>query len=876
MVWLENFISFRLLGFFKKLFFWTAIVCFFIFATEILNNDFSSDNGRKILGFAIIFLAISGTLFLKEKFFNSKLKNPVLPADISSAVSSPASYNLAEFLDFNSAKAASRAIKLSRSSEINSSALLYFIIDANPNLRFVFNRLLLDLKEIKKQAKKRAEIALGPVVRFGKGISLSPDFQQTILAGLDIAQKKNKKRIGVGDLLFALAKTDSVLKDVLIQNNLKEEDVGNIVLWLESAEESIEKETRFWGRGNLAKIGSLAKQWTAGYTITLDKYARDITESLRKKDIEFVGHKEEIKAMERILARREENNVLIVGEPGTGRKSMIYDLTQRCLLGKSLEGVNYSRIMELDMVSLTSKLDSAEEIEQVLGAIFREASLAGNIILVVDEFHNYIGQIARPGVVDISGVLAGFLRIPDFRFIGITTYEGLHNNIEKNPSLLSLFGKVEAPAVSKQETLILLERLVFVLEKKHKIFISYPAMREIIDFTDRYMPSLPFPEKAISVLDEIAAYVSGLGKEKVVLPKHVAKIIAEKTEIPVGEMETKERDILLNLEDLIHQRIINQEEAVREISTALRRARSELSVRKGPMGCFLFLGPTGVGKTETAKALAEIYFGSEKKMIVMDMSEFQDIKDIGRLIGSQSEQGLLATPVRENPFSIVLLDEIEKAHPNILNLFLQVLDEGRLTDGAGRKINFKQTIIIATSNAGYEIILKALKEFRFERNPTGQALKEGGAWASLKQKMLDFLFQEKIFRPEFINRFDGVVLFKPLSKDNLLGIAGLMLEKLKKGLAEKNIELVICDKLKEKIVELSYSPIFGARAMKRVIQEKVENALATAIISGKISKGSRVEINPVRSKTPKGLADPQAGRTSNGVNPENFELVVSP
>ena len=837
-IWLENVLFFGLFSFFKKLFFWVAAIFFLIFAARFLDENFSLENGRKILGFGIIFLTLAVACFLKEKFFNLKLKKPVLPVDISLAVSSPTNYNLAEFLDFNTAKAINKAVKLSRSQEINSSSILYFIIDGSPNLRFVFSRLLLNLKEIKKPAKKRAKIALGPVIRFGKRISLSLDFQQTILAGLDIAKKKNKKRIEAGDLLCALAKTDSVLKDVLVQNNLKREDVENVVLWLEGLEEGLEREKRFWERENLAKIGTLAKQWTAGYTITLDKYAKDITESLRKKDIEFVGHKDEIKAMERILARTEENNVLIVGDPGTGRKSMIYDLVRKSLLGKSLEGVNYCRIMEIDMVFLTGQLDSAEEIEQVLGVIFREAMLAGNIILVVDEFHNYAGQIARPGVVDISGVLAPYLRIHNFRFIGITTYEGLHNYIEKNSSFSSFFKKVEVLPISKQETLALLERLVFVLEKKRNIFISYPAMREIIDLTDRYMPSLPFPEKAISALDEIAVYVSELGKERVVLPKHVAKIIAEKTEIPIGEMETKERDILLNLEDLIHQRIINQEEAVREISTAMRRARSELSERKGPMGCFLFLGPTGVGKTETAKALAEIYFGSERKMIVMDMSEFQDIKDIGRLIGSQSEQGLLATPVRENPFSIVLLDEIEKAHSNILNLFLQVLDEGRLTDGTGKKIDFKQTIIIATSNAGYEIILKALKE--------------GTAWASLKQRILDFLFQEKIFRPEFINRFDGVVLFKPLSKDNLLGIAGLMLEKLKKGLAEKSIELTISDELKEKIVEFGYSPIFGARAMKRVIQEKVENILATAVISGKISKGSRVEINP-----------------------ENFELIIN-
>jgi len=320
-------------------------------------------------------------------------------------------------------------------------------------------------------------------------------------------------------------------------------------------------------------------------------------------------------------------------------------------------------------------------------------------------------------------------------------------------------------------------------------------------------------------------------KEPMLLPKHVAKIISEKTKIPVGDIEAKEREVLLHLEELIHERIINQEEAVEEISGALRRARAEVVARKGPMGTFLFLGPTGVGKTETSKALAEIYFGSEERMIRLDMSEFQTIPDVSRLIGSTGQEGLLTTKVREHAFSLVLLDEIEKAHTNVLNLFLQVLDEGQLTDGLGRKVDFSNTIIIATSNAGYQIILDALK-------------KEGG-WLDIKERLLDYLFTNAIFRPEFINRFDAVVVFKPLSRENLLAIAGLLLNKIKKNLSLKDIEFVISEPLKKEIVELSYNPIFGAREMKRVIQDKVENVLASAILSGKIKRGNRVEVTPV-------------------------------
>ncbi len=308
------------------------------------------------------------------------------------------------------------------------------------------------------------------------------------------------------------------------------------------------------------------------------------------------------------------------------------------------------------------------------------------------------------------------------------------------------------------------------------------------------------------------------------------KIITEKTQIPVGEIEARERNILLNLEELLHQRIINQEEAVKEVSAALRRARAEISVRKGPIGSFLFLGPTGVGKTETSKALAEVYFGSEEKMIRLDMSEFQDIRDLPRLIGAPGEESLLTTEVREKPFSLILLDEIEKAHPNILNLFLQVLDEGYLTDGLGRKIDFKNAIIIATSNAGYQIILEALKQ-KID-------------WQNVKSKLLDYVFEKAIFRPEFINRFDAVVVFGPLSKDNLLDIVEILLKKLKKNLAEKEIDFVITESLKEKIVELGYDPTFGARAMQRVIQDKIGNVLARAILAGELKRGNTAEIDP--------------------------------
>jgi ATP-dependent Clp protease ATP-binding subunit ClpA len=286
--------------------------------------------------------------------------------------------------------------------------------------------------------------------------------------------------------------------------------------------------------------------------------------------------------------------------------------------------------------------------------------------------------------------------------------------------------------------------------------------------------------------------------------------------------------MLLNLEELIHKRIINQEEAVKEVASALRRARTEIGSRKGPMGSFLFLGPTGVGKTETAKALASIYFGSEDRMIRLDMSEFQNIQDTERLLGSTTQEGLFTTQVRENPFSLILLDELEKAHPNILNLFLQVVDEGHITDGIGRKVSFQHTIIIATSNAGSQLILQALKDQK--------------DFAALKEEIIDYLFKEGIYRPEFINRFDALVLFKALSKEHLLKIVDLMLSKLRKNLAERGIEFSVTQPLKEKLAELGYDPKFGARNLKRIIQDKVENVFAVALLQDTIERGDKVEM----------------------------------
>jgi len=804
----------------KKLFLILFILTFGLFLYFLIFERFTSS---KLKGLALIFLVFTLINWLVESFFNSKLKKPRLKAAIDQALVKPEEFNLAEFLSFEVTKAVWEA-------NGNSTKLFYNLLISNPKLNFVFSRALLSMKEIAKIIKEDLK-------KYSSETEIKPAFEATIFDSLKIAKEKGHQRVEIGDAITALASNNLSFKKILIEANLKFEDIENLTWWLESLEEKIEEQKRFWEFKNLIKIGSIGKEWAAGYTLTLDRFSIDLTEMVKRQGFpEIIGHQKEIEEMERILARRESNNdVLIVGQAGSGRKSMIQALAEKSVLGKSLPEINYKRIVQLDLSSLLNQIQSVEEVEEILDRIFREVVYAKNVILVIDEFHNFIGLLGtpQPGKIDISGVISQYLALPQFQIVAITTFEGLHQNIEQNSSILNLFEKVEVSEVSQRETLRLLENLALKLESKHKILISYPAIKNIISLCDKYFPAIPFPEKAIDLIDEVMVYVSQR-REKIILPEHVSKVVSQKTQIPVGEIEIKERETLLNLENLIHQRIIDQEEAVNEISAALRRARAEISVRKGPMGSFLFLGPTGVGKTETSKALAEIYFGSENKMIRLDMSEFQNKEDIKRLLGALGQEGILTTPVRENQFSLVLLDEFEKAHADLLNLFLQVLDEGHLTDGQGRKVDFKNTIIIATSNAGYQVILEALKQKT--------------EWSKVKEKLLDFVFKEGIFRPELINRFDGVVVFRPLTKENLLDIAELLLKEIKKQLLEKEIEFIITQPLKEKIVELSYDPTFGARSMQRVIQDKIGNVLAKAILSGELKRGYKVEIEPKEFK----------------------------
>jgi ATP-dependent Clp protease ATP-binding subunit ClpC len=824
----ESFPLFKYAKFLANLFMPLFILSLLLIGFSFLN--FTS--GYVAVKMLALFLSSYLIFWNINLFCELKIKKPAVNLRISDAVLNPDNSNLAEILSFEAVKIVLDSIKFCKKKKItvNSASIFYSAVKLSRDINLICFRLGLDTKKLQTDLKNYLEKM--PKDNSGNTDDFSAlGWQEMIKYALKVSVDLKHDCIGEKEIFVALAYQDEFFKKTLVEFDLKAKDVENLTLWLDSAEDLNERNKKFWSYENLLRQGSMGKDFSSGYTITLDRFSIDWRRIVSNwRFMEVVGHVKEIEETEVILAKSNLANVLIVGEADEDRKSIVKAIAQKCYLGTSFPELNNKRVVELDAVMMAAQIPDFEKLESTLDQIFSEVAMSSSVILVLDNIDNFVGQKnQKAGAFDISGVLAKYLPLPNFQFIGLTSYEGLHKNIEENRSFASFFQKVEVVEVTEQETINILQSVALESEYTHKVLVLYPSIREIVNLTARYMPSLSFPKKALDVLDEAVVYVQKL-KEKVVLPHHIAELISKKTGIPVGKMDFKEKEVLLNLENLIHNRLVNQEEAVSEISTAMRRARMGIGSKTRPMGTFLFLGPTGVGKTETAKALAQIYFGSEKKMITLDMSEFQSISDIPRLVGATSPvemQGLLTTPVRETPFSLILLDEIEKAHPNILNLFLQVLDEGRITDGQGRKVVFTNAIIICTSNAGADMIFKQI-----ESNQTVE-----------KDKLMGSLFEKGIFRPEFVNRFDAAIIFHPLTKDNLMKIAQLSLQSLQKNLKEKEIDFEITEPLKEKIVLLSYKPEFGAREMRRVIQDKVENAVAQALLEDKIKKGDKMEIN---------------------------------
>ncbi len=809
------------------------IITFSLLIIFFSNQPLLELSSSQVLGLFLIVLAFNIFGWIWLIFFKTVLKENTLleiPLEKVTSFTEIQDLNLAEYLDFKIVDALIDALNFCKRKKIPLTALIVILfLYKDEKINEIFSdKLDLAKKEIKKAVKRKEEDLKQTKLLY------SQTFLKIIKESTKTAISNFHRQIEVRDFLVTAAEHDNNFREILFDNDLDHEDINHVIAWDNFITYEAEWKSKFWKLENLLKKPGVGKQWAAGHTVNVDKYATDVTKLIKKKDIPLhvIGRKKEIETIERVLSRRGENNVLVIGKPGGGRSTIVYSFAKKIMEGKSVSGLNYKRVLEIDMQAMFAGLKTQGEILDRFKIVFSEAANAGNVILIIDDIHNYIGKQTGVGGLDISSALTSYLGSPELQVIGVTTFSGFHKNIETNPAVMNFFEKVEIEEPSKKEAMFVLEDLLPKFEREYGLKVGYKGLRTVIDLTDRYIQDVPFPEKAIDFLGEVMVYVKTQTKSRRVLPEHVAQVISQKTKIPAGEIQKGEKEKLLRLEEFIHQRVIDQQEAVNALADAMRRSRAGVTGRNKPIGTFLFLGPTGVGKTETSKALAESYFGSEKEMIRLDMSEYQSIESINRLIGSSDgTQGLLTNAIRERPFSLVLLDEIEKAHPNILNLFLQVLDEGRLTDNLGRTLSFRNAIIIGTSNAGAEFIRQYLGK------------KEAHSYAEFKKELINNLLERGIFRPEFLNRFDATITFKPLSRKDLILIAKLMLGRLNQRLSRgRGIQLVITEELARKVAELGYNPEFGARPMNRVIQDRIENKIAKKILSGQLRRGDTIEL----------------------------------
>lgn len=639
---------------------------------------------------------------------------------------------------------------------------------------------------------------------------------------IDISREILFKNAG-GDSPLDIFKSYLLLTEektkLMFGKKLKAPDLESITQWSKSVFPQSSKPFRvgFWGEG-------IGESWVSGWTLETSKYMVDITsDAVNKKPMVF-GRDEEYKEVVEALSSNK--SCLLVGEPGSGRESLVKALAYDSFMGNLKGNLRHQRFFHLLVDALLAGAQNQGDLDERLRNVITEISHSGNVIIFVPSFENILG--ASSFNTDLSGALTPYIEKGVIRMLGNVTPASYKRFIESKHTLSSVFEVVKFAEPNKEVLMEMLLKKSPEIERKSNVEISYRAVVAAGNFANKYLQGRVVPGAAVALLEDVAVAVSMKDKE-IVEEQDVINKVEEKTKIAVGQPKEKEKKLLLHMEEELHKRIIGQNEAIFEVSESLRRLRAGLGNSKKPIS-FLFLGPTGVGKTETAKALSDIYYGGEDNMIRLDMSEYSTEDSVNRFLGGTPDSKGLTDKVCENPYSLILLDEFEKSSVKIFDLFLQVLDDGRLTDNSGKTVSFVDTIIIATSNAASEYIREEVTrgtviDKKFQRN------------------LLEHLQQKGIFRPEFLNRFDGVIVFKPLDKEEMVLVVKLMLNSLSKKLVEKDVTANFDEKAIGKIIQDGFDQEFGARPLKRFIQDNIEDLLAQKMLKEEIKRGDKVNFS---------------------------------
>lgn len=674
-----------------------------------------------------------------------------------------------------------------------------------PQVRFMHERLLIEEKDIAKISAQKDEV-------IKHAFATAKEVGGTYVTTMDIC---------ASILLLSEPRTK-----LLFAKDIKPDDLKSVLLWARSTfsdEEVPEKHEPSYGYG-------FGEFLVTGWTPETEKYTTDFTRSALKEDGSIIGRETEYRELLDGLAKPELRNVLIVGEAGVGKERLVTALAKESFAGRLSGNINHKRIITLMVGQLLAGADNRSELETRLQTIIAELSHSGNIILSLPELQEIMGESSYN--LNLSGALLPYLKNGNLPIIATMTKGNYKTYMEKN-SLREVFSVIhlEEPDNARAEKMLF--QKVFAIEHLYSVILPYTTVRSALALCKQYLPDDVLPGSAVRLLSDAAQHAGATAAshhQRVVLPEHIVALVEAAVHAPIAEPQKEEKALLLHLEEKLHERVIGQDQAISVLSEAMRRLRSGVTKHERPIS-FLFLGPTGVGKTETAKALAAIYYGGVEKILRLDMSEYVDSTSVRRLLGappgSGTERGELTDRIHDNPYSLVLLDEFEKAHPNILDLFLQVLSDGRLTDNKGRTVSFTNTIIIATSNAGSEFIREEVSK--------GIVIDK-----AFQGRLLETLQTAHLFKPELLNRFDGIVTFSPLSETELEKVTMLLLGDITKQLAEQDIQVAFEKNLITSIIREGYDEQFGARPLKRYIQDTIEDMLAKMKLEEKVKRGDTV------------------------------------